>query len=439
MLDRREFLEALGAPACAAALAGTAMLSLTPDADASARLAGLASAGGSPDELARDEDFWFEVGRAFTVDRAFINLNNGGVCPAPAMVQQAMQRRLEISNSMPPAYALWQLLEPQKEQVRERLAAEFGCDKEELAITRNASESLETCLFGFDLKPGDEILTTTQDYPRMLWTIRQRERRERIASRQIKIPVPCEDPARIVSLFADAITPKTRLLLMSHAINITGQILPVRDVVAMARKKNVPVIVDGAHSLAQFEFKIADLDCDYFGSSLHKWLLAPHGTGMLYVRRDKIKSLWPLMPGPPEVDDSNVRKFEEIGTHPAANILSINEALTFHQGIGAKRKEARLRFLRDTWAHRLLQNSRVRLHTSLKPEFSCAIGTVQIEGIDSKKLAEWLFKTHRILVTEIIHPEFEGIRVTPNVYTQMSEIDRFCDKMEWVIKNGLPA
>jgi len=307
-----------------------------------------------------------------------------------------------------------------------------------VAFTRNASEGLQICQFGFDLEPGDEVLTTTQDYPRMITTFRQRERREGIVMRQIRIPIPAEDPREIVRLFEEAITPRTRLILMSHMINITGQILPVREVVAMARRRGIPVIVDGAHALAHFDFRISDLDCDYYATSLHKWLFAPHGTGLLYVRRDKISGLWPLMAAPDRMDD-DIRKFEEIGTHPAANHIAIGEALTFHQGIGGKRKEARLRYLRDYWARRLLEHDRVRLHTSLKPEFSCAIATVQVEGLDSAELNAWLWRQHRIIAVAIRHPEFEGIRVSPSVYTTLEELDRFVDAMEYAIRNGLPA
>ena len=233
------------------------------------------------------------------------------------------------------------------------------------------------------------------------------------------------------------ITERTRLILMCHIINITGQILPVKKVVQMARARGIPVIVDGAHSFAHFHFTHADLDCDYYATSLHKWLFAPHGTGMLYVRKEKIPGLWPLTPAPDKMDD-DIRKFEEIGTHPAANALAVAEALTFHQGLGGERKEARLRYLRDYWATRLLEHDRVRLHTSLKPEFSCCIANVEVEGIESVALGAHLWEKHRMIVTPIKHPEFEGLRITPNVYTTLEELDRFCEAMEYVIQHGLP-
>ncbi len=433
MPSRRRFLGAISIPA----VAGFTAVCLEPArlAEALAAAGELsrrpAGGGGGPD----DEALWFGVSQAFTVDRSLVNLNNGGVSPSPAVVQEAMKRHLDYSNSAPP-YTMWRILEPQREAVRKRLARQFGCDPEEIALTRNASEGLQICQLGFDLKQGDEVLTTTQDYPRMVTTFKQRERREGIVLRQFSIPVPAEDPGEIVRLFERHITPRTRLILACHMINLTGQILPVSQIASMARNRGLPVIIDGAHALAHFDFSLADLNCDYYATSLHKWLFAPHGTGLLYVRRTKIADLWPMMAAP-EVMDSDIRKFEEIGTHPAANYLAIAEALSFHQGIGPRRKAERLVYLRDYWARRLLQQERVRLHTSLKPGFACGIATVEIQGIDSATLNGWLWTKHRILTTAIGHEDFQGIRVSPSVFTTLNELDRFCDAMEHAIRHGV--
>lgn len=428
MYDRRQFLGALAVPAVGAALATTATLR---PARARAIAADLATHPGTPDETAPDESFWFEVQQAFTPDRSLVNLNNGGVSPSPSVVQAAMKRHLDYSNTVPP-HAMWKILEPQREPVRRRLGRAFGCDAEEIALTRNASEGLQICQLGLDLEPGDEVLTTTQDYPRMITTFKQRVRREGIVLRQFSIPIPAEDPAEIVRRFEEHVTDRTRLILMSHMINITGQILPVKEVVRMARGRGIPVIVDGAHTFAHFPFRQTDLDCDYYATSLHKWLFAPHGTGLLYVKRDKIADLWPMMAAP-DTMDHDVRKFEEIGTHPAANYLAIGEALTFNQGIDLERKAARMVYLRDRWARRLVAHDRVRLHTSLEPGFACGIATVEIDGVDSVELAGHLWDTERILVVGIKHREFEGIRVSPSVFTTLEEIDRFADAMERVI------
>lgn len=435
MYTRRHFLGAVGLPSFAAA-AGFP-LPLPRLSETAGILDTLAAREGSPAQVATDEDFWAEVARAFTVDRSLVNLNNGGVSPAPGYVQDAMKRHLDYSNEAP-VYTMWRILEPQREAVRQRVARAWGVDAEEIAFTRNASESLQTLQFGIDLEPGAEVLTTNQDYPRMITTFQQRERREGIVLKQFSIPVPAEDPTEIVRLFEERITPHTRLILMCHMINLTGQILPVREVVAMARRHDIPVIVDGAHAFAHFDFKISDLECDNYSVSLHKWLFAPHGTGLLYVRKDRIAEVWPLMAAS-EGQDDNIRKFEEIGTHPAAPYLAIAEALTFHEGIGGPRKEARLVHLRDSWANRLLESDRVRLHTSLKPGLACGIANVEIEGVDAGLLTSWLFREHQIIVTPIGHDEFQGIRVSPSVYTTPEEIDRFVSAMEYVIREGLSA
>ena len=288
-----------------------------------------------------------------------------------------------------------------------------------------------------DFQRGDEVLTTTHDYGRMITTFRQRERREGIVLKQFPLPVPAEDPDEVVRLFEQNITPRTKAILMCHIVNITGQILPVKGVVQMARRYNIPVIVDGAHAFGHFTFKHEDLDCDYYASSLHKWLFAPHGTGLLYVRKDKIADLWPLMAAPDPMTD-NIRKYEEIGTHPAANYLAIAEALTFHQGIGAERKEARLRYLTDYWIDALTSRSdRVTINTPRNPEYYCAIANVDIDGIEPVALKEYLWKKHRIFTVPILHEDFRGIRVTPSVYSTMEEVERFISAMDHAITHGV--
>ncbi|TFG66361.1 MAG: aminotransferase class V-fold PLP-dependent enzyme [Gemmatimonadales bacterium] len=429
MISRRRFVSSVGIPT-AAAVAG---LPVVPRLSHAAYHT-LSQRSGSAHALARDEDFWSEVAQAFTVDRSLVNLNNGGVSPSPAYVQEAMKRHLDYSNEAP-AYTMWRILEPQREGVRQRMAREWDCDPEEVALTRGASEGLQICQLGIDLDPGDEVLTTTQDYGRMLTTFQQRERREGIVLKQIQIPVPAEDDAEVVRRFEAAITPRTKLILVCHMINLTGQILPVREVTALGRARGIPVIVDGAHALAHFDFTLGELDLDYYATSLHKWLFAPHGTGLLYVRRDKIDGLWPLQAAD-ETMSANIRKFEEIGTHPAANYLAIGEALTFHQAIGGERKTERLVYLRDTWARQLLEDDRVRLHTSLKPGFACGIANVEIDGLDSGALGNWLWQRHRIIVTPIGHEECPGLRVSPSVYTTLEELERFVEAVRYAMHHG---
>jgi len=395
------------------------------------------AAGRGPLELAQDEDFWTEIQQAFTIDRGLINLNNGGVAPSPRVVQEALKRYLDISNQAP-SMTMWAWIEPEIESVRRRLAASFGCDPEEMAITRNASEALENVQLGMPLERGDEVLTTTQDYPRMITTWHQRERRDGIVLKQIMFPVPPPSLDDLATRIERGITPKTKVIHICHITNLTGQIFPVKKICQMARARGIEVIVDGAHAYAHFPFTRDDLDCDYYGTSLHKWLTAPIGTGFLYVRKEKIGKIWPLMTAPPEMN-ANIRKFEEIGTHPAANHNAIAEALTFYDMIGPERKIARLRFLRDRWAKRLEQLPGVKILTSYDPAQSGGLASVTPASLDIGKTVGYLWDKHRIIVTPIVHPEFSCIRVTPNVYTTLPEIDRFADVMEGLIKKGLPA
>ncbi len=322
---------------------------------------------------------------------------------------------------------MWTVLEPRIESCRRELAAEFGCDPEEMAITRNASESLETLISGIDLKPGDEVIYTTQNYPRMITSWEQRARREGIVAQADLLPgsAPVAAPTSS-SASAQAITPRTRVIEVTHITNLTGQILPVRDIVRLGREHGIEVFVDGAHAFAQFPFKRDDLECDYYATSLHKWLFAPIGTGFLYVRKAKQKSIWPLMAAPAKMDE-DIRKYEEIGTHPAANHNAIAVALAFHRGIGAERKAARLRLLRDRWAKRLAAaDPRFKILTPLNDTDSCGIGFIHVEGLDTEKLQAHLWDKHRIMTTPIVHPEFNGLRITPNVYTTLDEVDAFC-------------
>jgi selenocysteine lyase/cysteine desulfurase len=306
-----------------------------------------------------------------------------------------------------------------------------------MAITRNASEALETMIFGLDLKPGDEVLATNQNYGRMLTSWDQRVRREGIVLKQISFRIPPPSVDYLVEQFRRAITPRTRVIEVTHITNLSGQIMPVREIVELARPRGIEVMVDGAHAYAHFPFTRDDLGCDFYGTSLHKWLLAPIGTGFLYVRREKQPRLWPLMAAPESMND-NVRKYEEIGTHPAANHNAIAAALAFHRGIGAERKIARLRYLRNRWAEALLKVSdRVQILTPLEGNTSGAIGLVNVDGLEPGKLVSWLLHEHRIVTTPIVHPEFQGIRVTPNVYTTPDEIDLFTDRMTMAIRRGI--
>lgn len=379
--------------------------------------------------VAKDEDFWSRIQSSFEVDRSIINLNNGGVSPSPFQVSDALKKYLDYSNKSP-SYFMWRHLEPNIELVREKIARNFGCDKEEVAITRNASEALEIIQFGLKLNKEDEVITTSQDYPRMLTTWSQRIRRDGIIVKKISFKVPVHSFDKLLSDIEKSITKRTRAILVSHTIFLTGQIIPVKEICAVAHRYGVPVICDGAHSFNHFPFTLSDLDCDFFGTSLHKWTYAPVGTGFLYVKKELIPEIFPLMAADEKMDE-DIRKFEEIGTHPAANHNAIAEALAFNETIGIDRKAERFRFLHSLWIDRLRNYDNVKFLVDISnPANYAGIVTVNIEGTDPVKVSNYLFEKNRIFVVPIIHDEFKGIRITPNVYTLKSEMEIFADAIE---------
>lgn len=424
---RRDFLKTAGG---AAGLAAATLL-LGPATLRRVEAATQKNAGLDPLQAAQDEDFWREIQQAFTVSSSVINLNNGTVGCCPRVVTESVVRYIWQQEEAPPLQKGY--LRSRMESVRVGLATLFGSDPEETAIVRNTTEAMQNVLFGIDMKPGDEVLTTTQDFYSMVNALEQRRRREGISVKKIDLPIPPQSMDEIVTAFERGITAKTRLILLSHPITGTGQYLPVKPICDMAHQRGIEVIVDGAHSFAQIDFKHKDLDCDYYGTSLHKWLFAPKGTGMLYVRRNKINKVWPLLSAPEGMDD-NIRKFEGRGTISYAPYLGISEALSFHNGIGPKRKEERLRYLTNYWARRLQPLPKFRLYTPLDPEMCCAIASFGLEGIDAGALSKYLQDKHRILTAGWS----DRMRITPSVYTTLGELDYFCSVIEDVAENGLP-
>ena len=414
-------------------LAGATAALFAADAPARVLRAGRVAEGRDADELAGAEDYWAEIRRAFDADRTLVNLNHGGVAPSPTAVLEGMVRDLRFAN-LAPSHHMWDLLEPRVESVRRELAREFGCDAEEMAITRNASEAMQTLIAGVDLKPGDEVVVSDQNYDRMLRAWDQRARRDGVVVKRISLGGPAPTPGEVVARYEAAMTPRTRLIEVTHVINMTGNVLPVKDLVAMARGRGVETFVDGAHAFAQLPFRRDDLNCDYYATSLHKWLLAPVGTGFLYVRKASIPKIWPLMAAA-ESKSADIRKFEEIGTHPAANHNAIAGALAFHRAIGVERKAARLRYLRDRWATRLADASpRAKMLSPAETGRSTAIGLLRVEGLDPAALRDRIWATDRVIAVAIKHDEFAGLRVTPNVDTAAQDIDIFVDAVLKAIK-----
>src|SRR5512136_2117969 len=396
----------------------------------------------APAEVAKDEFFWREIQLAFKLDRTLINLNNGFTCPAPRVAVESVWRYMDMVNMLPVHYQ--GPLARNVETIRLRMAAEFGCDPEEMALTRGASEALQIVQNGIDLKAGDEVVTTEQDYPRMLTTWDQRMRRDGIKVTRLQFPVPATQDF-LYDMFEKAITPRTRVFHFTHITNLTAQLFPVQRLSRLARSKGIVTILDGAHALGHFPFKLRDLECDAYGVSLHKWLLAPLGNGLLYVRREMIPKFWPLQAAP-EQQDSDIRKFESIGTHPWAIRAALGESLAFHQAIGAERKAARLRYLTLRWANALKSQPRIKILTDLSEPAQCwGVAAVNIEGIDVRQLAKFLMDKYRIVVVPLVGGappnsvfDYQALRVSPNVYTTLEEIDTFVEAMEDAAKNGVP-
>jgi selenocysteine lyase/cysteine desulfurase len=400
-------------------------------------------AGRSPEEVAKDEFFWREIQLGFKLDRTLINLNNGFTCPTPRVVLEAVWRYMDMINMLPVHYQ--RMVQRNIQTIRRNMAAEFGCEPEEMALTRGASESLQIVQNGIDLEAGDEVITTEQDYPRMLTTWDQRVRREGIKVTRLQFPVPTTQDD-LYQRFENAITPRTKVFHFCHITNLTAQMFPVQRLSRLARSRGITTIVDGAHALGHFPFKLRDLECDAYGVSLHKWLLAPIGNGCLYVRRESIPKFWPLQAAPArQVDD--IRKFEAIGTHPWAIRAALGEALAFHQAIGVERKAARMRYLTLRWANALKKYPRVKVLSNLnEPPETWGVAAVYIEGIDVRDLARFLMDKYRVIVVPLVGGappnarfDYQAIRVSPNVYTTLEAIDTFVMGMEDAVKNGVPT
>ena len=387
-------------------------------------------------DLATDEGYWQGIRRAFDVDPTLIYLNSAGCSPTPRHVLDGMIHDLRYGNEAPVQY-MWHTLEPRVEVVRRELATEFGCSAEELAITRNASEAMEIAILGLDLRAGDEVIVTTHNYDRMLAAWNQRSRRDGLVIVPVALDMPPASDAAVTDRLRAAITPRTRAIELPQLTNWTGQPLPVPDIAALAREHGLHLLVDGAQGFAHTPTSRDALGCDYYGASLHKWLLAPVGTGFLYLRRERLEQLWPLMPAPPAMR-ADVRKFEEIGTHPAANHNAILAALAFHRGIGGSRKLARLRSLRDRWARALLaEGDRVHIPTPLDDPRSGALAMVIVDGLDPVRLHDWLWARHRIVTSPTTFAGLSGLRVAPNVFTTTGEIDAFIEAIRFAMRHGV--
>ncbi|MBM3915938.1 MAG: aminotransferase class V-fold PLP-dependent enzyme [Sphingomonadales bacterium] len=415
---RREFFKKTGLFSAAGLFAGfqssTALANLLRN-----------SSGIADESLITDEDFWYQVQQSFTVSPSLINLNNGGVSPAPRTVQEAMKRYYDYSNETP-SYYMWRILDQGREPLRQQLARLAGCQADEIAINRNSSEGLETVIFGLTLSSGDEVVASRQDYPNMINAWNQRVIRNGIKMVWVNLELPSEDEDYLVRQYVNAFTSKTKVVHLTHVINWNGQVLPVKKIAQEAHRRGIEVVVDGAHSFAHLDFKIPELEADYFATSLHKWLYAPIGSGMLYVKKEKIAGLYPLFANDsPRSED--IRKFEALGTRPFFIEQAIGKAIEFNEMLGMARKQKRLHYLKNYWMEKVRAFPGVQLHTSLDPAWGCAIGNMSVEGKTPGELDRFLLEKYKVHTVAIQWENINGIRVTPNVYTTTRQLDQFIE------------
>lgn len=428
--NRRSFLHTLKAFS-----AGTLLSSFTRPAWSRNLQQALENASAKgPDQLASDEDFWYYIQQSYTVSPQIINLNNGGVAPSPIPVQDAMKRYFDMCNEAP-SYFMWRVLDQGREPLRQNLARLAGCSTEEIAIQRNASEALETIIFGLPLKAGDEVVLAKQDYPNVMNAWKQRELRDGVKLVWLNLQLPSEDTDYLVNTYSKAFTAKTKVVQLTHTINWNGQIMPVRAIADAAHKKGIEVIVDGAHSFAHFKYTIPELGADYFGTSLHKWLSACIGVGILYVKKEKIKSLFPLF-APPEPTQDDIRKFEHLGTRPFFIEQAVGKAIEFYEMIGAQRKEQRLMYLKNYWMNKVKDLPNIKLGTSMKPGFGCGIGLVyfDVPHIEPVDMEVYLWNNYKIHSTNVLHENIRGVRISPNVYTTTKQLDVLVEGIQEYVK-----
>jgi selenocysteine lyase/cysteine desulfurase len=428
-LTRRSFIDKIGLFSSTALFSSLA----APAWSRNLQMALQRSKTGHPANIAMDEDFWYYVQQAYTGSSSLINLNNGGVAPSPKVVQDAMKRYHDMCNEAP-SYYMWRILDQGREPLRKNLSQLAGCNVEEIAIQRNASEALEAVIFGLSFQKGDEVVLSKQDYPNMINAWKQREQRDGIKLVWVNLELPSEDNEYLTNSYTHAFTSRTKLVHVTHVINWNGQVLPVKQIADVAHARGIEVLVDGAHSFAHFDFTLPGLGADYFGTSLHKWLSSCIGTGMLYVKKDKIKNLYPLLAAP-DPKSTDIRKFENLGTRPFFIEQAIGKAVEFHEMIGSKRKEERLFYLKNYWMTKVKDIENIRLGTSMKPGFGCAIGLVGINGKKPAELEQFLMDKHKIHAVAIEWENISGVRITPNVYTTIKNLDRLTEALTQFAKS----
>jgi len=418
MSNRRDFIKKIGLASVAAS--ATPMLWSKSFPEINAHLI--------PSLDPPGDDFWGWVRSQYTVSSNMLNLNNGGVSPQPKFVQDAFFRYTEMANEAP-SYYLWRILDEGQKAVRKKLADLLGASEEEVAMNRNATEALDTIIHGVSLSKGDEVVLSKYDYPRMIAAWKYREKRDGIVLKWVDFDFPENDEQVIANKYTSLFTNKTKLVHITHLINWSGQVTPVKLIAAEAKKKGIKTLVDAAHSFAHLQFNVKDWDIDYMGTSLHKWLCAPFGTGMLYIRKEEIANVNTFFSEDPTMDRSNIKRFEELGTRATTAELAIGEAVDFHLIIGNERKQDRLYELRKYWTDKVRSHPKIKILTPDSKQLSGALGLVCIEGKEASDIDLYLFGEHHIHTVGIKYEKINGIRVTPNVYTSFEDLDRFSDAL----------
>lgn len=409
-MHKRQFIKTLATAGLAIPFTNTMIAQLFSQAEQN-----------SGTDIVSDDTYWQTIRESYLLKPEYINLENGYYCMIPESTLEQLITETREVNLHASHYMRTRMMDD-KIATRKAMAEFLGCKTEEVVITRNATESLDLIISGIDWKPGDEAIMAEQDYPAMLDMFKQQSERYKMRNVMISIPMNPKSDDEIVSLYEQAITPRTKLIMMCHMINITGQILPVQKVCDMAHKRGIKVLVDGAHAVGHFQFKIDDLHCDYYGSSLHKWLSVPLGAGLLYVKEENIAGIWPLL-GDSGYEKTDIRKLGHTGTQPMHIERTLPYAIEFHNGIGGERKEARLRYLQQYWTKKVRDQDRIILNTPEDSRRSCAIANVGIESISPAELSERLMNEYGIWTVAIDFAGVKGCRITPNVFTLTHELD----------------
>jgi selenocysteine lyase/cysteine desulfurase len=378
--------------------------------------------------LTQNEDYWQRIREMYTVSPNLMNLNNGGVSPQPRIVQETFEHYNRLSNDAP-SYYMWRILDQGREALRDALADLAGCSANEVAINRNATEAIDTIILGLKFNKGDEIVLSKQDYPNMLNAWKWRAERDGLKLVFVDHLSTSENEEELVTRYTEKFSNKTKLVHITHMINWNGQVLPAAAISREARKRKIMSLVDGAHTFAHLNFKITDLDCDFFGTSLHKWLCAPFGSGLLYIRKEMIAQVAPIFPGEKPLSD-DIRKFETLGTRSFPTELAIGRALDFHQGIGAEQKAKRLHYLKSYWTERVELFQGVKIHTPKSAMYSGAIALISIDGKSPQEIDSRLFKEFGIHTVAIDWENYHGVRITPHIYTSLKDLEKLIDAIE---------